>query len=434
MSVITDESAESSRPELISERAITILVTHVFGYANKGDWMLLDSLLSSLRVAFPNAVIRGICRDPLEQARRFSVVEWFPQLGVSDRQGLARRIENFAGLSQGLAKFLLPRSLRRLLRIQVGGVQAFDDVQLIIACPGGYLEDSNVSIITNLVHLWMGVASGAPVIMAPQSIGPFRKPIWRYFTRRLLARTHHIAAHEEVSRETLLHDLRIQSDSCTLLPDMAYYNRDIDRVAAHKFLADLGLKPHDFGAATVLDWYFPFSNDSIAARDRYLQGFAEFAKRFHASTGRRLLLLKQVETTAGGRGDEAAMRAVAAQAPDSIIADMSNHRPQVMRGIIENACLFVGSRMHSVVFALQTGTPAIAIAYLPKTWGMMAQVGLTDFICDIEEVAPDTLWRLASEAMRQPSRFEDAKASVNLLGDAGMLAFHDILRSAPLHL
>lgn len=44
--------------------------------------------------------------------------------------------------------------------------------------------------------------------------------------------------------------------------------------------------------------------------------------------------------------------------------------------------LFVGHKTHSVIFALTTGTPVLAIAYHPKTLGFMRQYGFPEFCVD----------------------------------------------------
>jgi colanic acid/amylovoran biosynthesis protein len=44
---------------------------------------------------------------------------------------------------------------------------------------------------------------------------------------------------------------------------------------------------------------------------------------------------------------------------------------------------FVGVRMHANIFALATNVPIVAIAYEPKTAGIMRTIGLSDYVLDI---------------------------------------------------
>ena len=48
--------------------------------------------------------------------------------------------------------------------------------------------------------------------------------------------------------------------------------------------------------------------------------------------------------------------------------------------------LFAGTRLHSNIFALTGGVPVIAIAYLPKTRGVMGMLGLSQWVVDIDRV------------------------------------------------
>ncbi len=53
--------------------------------------------------------------------------------------------------------------------------------------------------------------------------------------------------------------------------------------------------------------------------------------------------------------------------------------------------VFVGHKTHSVVFALLTGTPAVAIAYHQKTRDIMQQYGLGDYCLDDDNLTGETL-------------------------------------------
>jgi len=53
--------------------------------------------------------------------------------------------------------------------------------------------------------------------------------------------------------------------------------------------------------------------------------------------------------------------------------------------------LFIGTRLHSNIFALTAGTPVLAIAYYYKTHGVMQMLGLSDWTIDIAAVDSETL-------------------------------------------
>jgi colanic acid/amylovoran biosynthesis protein len=48
--------------------------------------------------------------------------------------------------------------------------------------------------------------------------------------------------------------------------------------------------------------------------------------------------------------------------------------------------LFIGTRMHSNIFALAGGVPVLAIAYQYKTRGLMDTLGLSEWVLEIDRV------------------------------------------------
>ena len=56
--------------------------------------------------------------------------------------------------------------------------------------------------------------------------------------------------------------------------------------------------------------------------------------------------------------------------------------------------LFVGTRIHSDIFAISTGTPVIAIAYeIPKGFGIISMAEGDDYILDIAGMNEEDLWQ-----------------------------------------
>jgi colanic acid/amylovoran biosynthesis protein len=53
--------------------------------------------------------------------------------------------------------------------------------------------------------------------------------------------------------------------------------------------------------------------------------------------------------------------------------------------------ILIGTRMHSVIFALTEGVPSLAIGYLHKTRGLMRMVGLEDCMLDIDNIQMDQM-------------------------------------------
>ncbi len=405
---------------------MNILITHVFGFANKGDWVLLEALLDTIREVFPDARVFGLCREPIQQSKVFPTVKWIRQAAVSNRSGISRRIESLADVVGVCTRFLFCRDFHERTEDLPA---AYRHADLVVTCPGGYLEDSNISIATNLLHIWFAVAVQKPIVVAPQSIGPFRSRFWQRLSGSVLRRTSIVCVREQFSREVVTQQLRLPPEKSLLLPDMAFYNADVASDEAGAELARLGLEPGTFGCATAIDWYFPFDPSPRTASAKYISEFARTIRLVYERLGLKTLVLKQVERSAGTAGDDVVMQQVATMAGDACVFSLVNYRPALMRGIISRSRFFLGSRMHSTIFALQVGVPTVAIGYLPKTRGIMCQFGLGAFVLDISDLKADVALRRILCAMADPARFVAVRQSIKGAGGRGRSEFVRLLRS-----
>jgi len=66
--------------------------------------------------------------------------------------------------------------------------------------------------------------------------------------------------------------------------------------------------------------------------------------------------------------------------------------PSEIKSLIANMDYFVGTRMHSNIFATSMCVPTTAIAYEKKTNGIMETVGLEDYIIEINDITSDDLF------------------------------------------
>jgi colanic acid/amylovoran biosynthesis protein len=63
--------------------------------------------------------------------------------------------------------------------------------------------------------------------------------------------------------------------------------------------------------------------------------------------------------------------------------------------------LHIGTRMHSNILAMLSGTPVVAIQYEPKTKDMMDSFGLGDWVIDIEQINPERLIQMVDEGIEK---------------------------------
>ena len=85
--------------------------------------------------------------------------------------------------------------------------------------------------------------------------------------------------------------------------------------------------------------------------------------------------------------------------------------PSEIKGMIGLMDIFVGTRMHSNIFALSQNVPCVAIAYEPKTKSIMKQFGLQEQVIDIKDVTATALQAKTQYVMANKIRLREQISS-----------------------
>lgn len=131
----------------------TLFVSTVFGFANKGDWELFNSLKRTIEESYGPCKFYGVCKNASIQATKIKGVEWIEQMGSSNKKGIRRMLNIISGYCTALYLLLFyPISNHKY-------VKALKNSDIIIACPGGYLHDANYSIVTLIFNFLLCLRS-----------------------------------------------------------------------------------------------------------------------------------------------------------------------------------------------------------------------------------------------------------------------------------
>lgn len=366
-----------------------IVISNVFGSSNRGDALLVEALHSSIRDAFgSDAQLSGIAHFPELERSHLPDVSWSPPPARSYAANRWVRRGVNAGRTIGALAYgaagapdawpLPPPADQRR------SIQALRDADLAVSCAGGFLLDVNASILGNLMQMSFAHRFGTPLILAPQTIGPIRSPRLRRLTHAVLSRAKLICAREQYTYDFLVDELGLSPDQVLRTTDIAFEHGRVDAAGGAAALAELGISADErFIGATIVDWAFPASPSPDQARSAYEDKVVALLTRLYAETGRRILLFNQVSS------DLRLGRAVAARCGGAVVQDVDDRSTPVMRGMIERADVFLGSRFHSCVFALLGRTPTIALAYTYKSTGIMQDLGLADRVHEIDSFDPE---------------------------------------------
>jgi colanic acid/amylovoran biosynthesis protein len=394
-----------------------LLLINLHSSRNAGDAVLTDVSVDLLREAFPGAELTLAMNDPgsysgpgrpvgsfmawLKQGRRWRWWAWLPFLVASLLALLSYRWRGRP------AYCCAPADWRRLL-------QAYFEADLVVSCAGNFLYSSGrlglafqISIFTMVYALW----AGKPLYMLPQTIGPLRRGWERALVRRVVGRMR-LAYVRDAPSLKLLESLGLDQSRCRLAPDVAFLYQPAGQEQARALLAEQGLDPavqRPLLGMTLLDWgaqYRLFSGQAA-----YEAAMAGLARHFISHHQGYVILFSQVQGPTAAEDDRLTAGRLYRTLGDcdGRLAYIDRPvAPTVLRAAYGYMDLFVGTRLHSNIFALSAGVPVLAVQYQYKTRGVLETLDLARWVQPIDTISEtalidllDQLWRERQQVRQQ---------------------------------
>lgn len=296
-------------------------------------------------------------------------------------QLVARRHLMFPLMRAALARGSRPWYLRLL--VCGAYLRAVNWADLIISTGGHHVTTINARTVATPQMSDMAVAllCGKPLVLWSQSIGTFRfdSPESEAFVRKILLGAREIFIRDEASRDEL-QKLGVPLDHVHQTHESVFGLMDV--VHERK-------KPSERQPIVGLSvWVLP-NLMSMRQREDYVQSLVRLVNWVTANGYRVRMFPHEL---AGE--DVPYLREIAQRAERREACEIVEDYPPTVEHIrhVAGCRLFIGHKTHSVVFALTTATPLLAIAYHKKTEGFMAQFGLTPYcVTDPELTGPRPL-------------------------------------------
>jgi len=382
-----------------------ILLINVYSSCNAGDVALTAEALSQLREQFPDSSLTLAIDDPggrTDQGR--AVLSLYGWVKVGSRWHMrnlawllpASLIPILTWRFWGRALFVLtPHGLRPVL-------QAYIRSHFVVSKPGGFLYSSGrgVALFLSAYTMALALLAGKPLYMYPQSVGPLSRRWERRLVGWLLERASIVMVREPISL-SLLRDLGLPEGHGYLWPDMAFAFPAAPALAAQEWLQLQGIRlasDEPLLGMTVLDW--GAQNVRFVRQAEYESACAEAARFFVERCGGRVIIFPQVWGPSTPQDDRVAARRVAGLLADLgplVLNVQEPLSPDLLKAVYGLMDLFVGTRMHSNIFALSQEVPVIAIGYQHKTRGIAQMVGLQQWVVDIDQVDDKTLVKMLAD-------------------------------------
>ena len=387
---------------------VKILVVNAIQTETVGDAALLAAILGQLDTAFPGSEITV---SSLDEPHRHPVVAGRPNLGSLRRWSASEEISRpWRALRKVLVSAIgavwfrggrAPyRAVAKLLPEEVRDeLEALDTTDLVVGCSGGYFNGTpdlsgDLSVYCTLAPFAIAERLGTPVILAPQSIGPFGDRRQRRAAERILLDAALVLAREDTSFD-LARELGVPAARLHRSVDSAF---GFPPGPADGWRAKLDLTDQDTVVGmTARQWLDP------AGQARFERGLAGLIDHIQDDLGFTVVLIPQNTSDLVGEDDRRTNRRIAASCRGSRVPILMEEQcdPTAITGLYASLDLLVGMRFHSVIFALTSYVPSIAIQYHYKAGGIMHDLGLDDWVVGLDDAGVTTLIERFDQLVRE---------------------------------
>jgi len=257
---------------------------------------------------------------------------------------------------------------------------------------GGEMYTHNPSIFIIFAHsysLLLAKVFGKPYMILSQAIGPVKETLTRtILAKYVLNGAELITIRDIVSYNFLVNRLRIEPHKVHIYPDLAFSlsaEEDINLPFAKTGeVIGINISPH------VPRFMFP----SLNLEDKHELFLKLMSEIIDEITEKfNVVMIPSVTGPENPIGmfkhcdDRINMEKILANMTDetkiSHMYVLSSSTLKQLKGGLSKCMLFIGCRMHSIVFAISLGIPSIGLAYSEKTIELFDLIGLSEYVVDL---------------------------------------------------
>lgn len=391
-------------------QAKNILISHVYSQANKGDAALLSVLIKEVKREFVGAKITILTLEHIEKGDIFE--------GCSIQSSMMSYASSFSGnimlrVIYGLIMLITTTSwayFYKYTKVELplterlkSSLMLYKNADLVIGVGGGYLRtDRKLGSMYGLMLLLHPIALsgifGRPTVLYSQSIGPFQRKIEKTMVKHVLNKDVELILLREDKSMQLSKSMGIRNavrsiDAGFLLQVNKQTNLRAEfSIPTDKLLVGI----------TVRKWLRP--KEQI----QYETAVAKTADYLINTKNAFIIFIPQVTTVFQGDDDRIVSRKVYSKMrlkSDALVLE-KDYDSQIIKSLYNDLDFIIGTRFHSVIFSLTSYVPAIAIEYEYKTSGIMHDLGLDEWVINIEEVTEPRLIQKSDELISSKMKYK----------------------------
>lgn len=387
---------------------MNILITNAFSLEQKGDSALLAGTISQLRIAFPKAKIKAQISGRVRPGQKYKGAEVMPSATfLATVPNIAKPLM-LVRMVYVLAVTLLwagfARLTRRSWRLGMGAdlyrsCRAIFEADAVVAVAGGYLAGApglgeTLNMFFVVLPLWLAHILGRPVVHYAQSVGPVSNRVQRWLVISVLKRARLVITREGVSTDFAL-GLGLDPQRVTQAVDVGF----LFEAEPEYQLASALERSERLDAKKVLVGITTKEHFGPKAQSAYEHELAMFADWLCRERQMQVVFIPQVTSPELGHDDRIINKRIYGLMKEKANAflidkNITNHET---KAVIEQVEYMVGTRFHSVIFALTGYVPAIGLEYEHKTSGILRDLGLPHWMLQMRGVKAEELEGLFDE-------------------------------------
>lgn len=237
--------------------------------------------------------------------------------------------------------------------------------------------------------------SGAPAFFLPQAWGPFESDESSKAVRAMLSSTrNHYYSRDSVSSRHLETALDLPEFAVPACPDIAFlFDRGTPSQGQH-ILRSMGVSGERPIVALAPNCRAYERSSGEASGNQYLQVLAALARHCIHRHGVDIVLQANEMREGNQRIDDrylCGLLAVAIDRPGRCFTTPQVLRAEESRALLGCARYVVGSRYHSLVFALSQGIPCLGVSWSHKYGELLRDFGLGDYLLCVQDLNEDSL-------------------------------------------
>ena len=375
-----------------------ITITNAYTWYNKGDAGILLGTVNALKKVYMDEQIQinVLSFTPEEDSKRYCQDKTIKGVYSNVLNPHPYKHTKFGKIVAVIKLLLRMIYLYIFSNINIKGLikkeKAFsvlNESDIIIVCGGGFLGGKKLDSLMHVFQMYINTKFNKPVYVMGTSIEPMHNKVVKTLTDYVLKKMNHIFARETITYDYLLSI--IEGSKVTLIPDMAFMLED--KKKNFEIIQNIKEKSNSVYGLTVRKWNFPNNNNPEELMENYINALSNFMTKKILQDNCSFVFVPQVIVKHGDDAEVALeiRNRLPEECKEKFIIIRDDLSPIEIKALIGNFDYFIGTRMHSNIFATSINIPTIAIAYEKKTNGIMHTVGLDDYIIEMDEITEEKL-------------------------------------------